>query len=322
LILNRKILAFLPESIGGRLTMTSLFNGFKRLGFDLKILDKLQSGVFEQVKLLDMSEYDFMISYDFVAVEFKTELGLDIKTVNYFSDVIESKTSGSYWQKYYEKLSDSSNFVFYWDKKLCQRSGENIANLYYLPHAVDVDIYKNTNAEPEYDVMFAGRLTYNDRVERFLKIVKALPDVKFALFCFEKHLKEACLGLSEAESSLLHGMYKGFIDTEEKMADAINKSKIVLNFTSQGESSLNYRLFQVLACEKFLLTDYRDELGELFTIGEDVTYYENDAQLIEKITDYLANPGGYNFMLKNARKKVESKYTTEHAAQFILDKIY
>ena len=33
---------------------------------------------------------------------------------------------------------------------------------------------------------------------------------------------------------------------------------------SQGVSSLNYRTFQVMACEKLLLCDYREEIDSLF----------------------------------------------------------
>ncbi len=315
----KKILAILPESIGGRLTMTSLFRGFEKCGYKLTIVDKLDSSAKKQVSTLNIEDYDFLISYDFVAIEFKTDLDLKIKTVNYFSDVIESDCSGKYWQKYYAQLQDKDNYIFYWDKSLTQKANKSIANIHYLPHCVDIETYKNLNLKNEYDVMFAGRLTYGTRVERFLKLVKALPNVKFALYCFEKHLDNVCEQLNETDSTLLHSVYKGFIDTEEKMSEAINKSKIVLNFTSQGESSLNYRLFQVLACEKLLLTDYRQELGELFTIDEDVIFYKNDKDIIEKIKDYLINSDKYKKIIQNGRKIIEVKYSCSIASRKILD---
>lgn len=314
----KKILAILPESIGGRLTMTSLFKGFEKCGFELTIIDKLDSKAKESVKSLDINDYEFLLSYDFVAIEFKTDLGLKLRTVNYFSDVIESDCSGKYWKKYYDKLLDRDNLVFYWDKNLSEKAGKNIANLHYLPHCVNVEIYKNKNIATEYDVMFAGRLTYGTRVDRFLGLLKSLPSVKFALYCFPKHLESVCEKLPEDDAELLHSAYKGFIDTEAKMSDAINTSKVVINFTSQGESSLNYRLFQVLACEKLLLTDYRQELEELFIPNKDIIFYKDDIELVEKIKDYFKNPDSYKEIIQNGRKTVVEKYSCQIAATKIL----
>jgi len=317
--LKKKILAILPESIGGRLTMTSLFNGFEQCGYDCEIIDMLKDNE-EKNKEINAEKYDFLVSYDFVGIKFKTDYNLDIKTINYFSDVIESDCSGTYWKDYYDKLQDESNFVFYWDNVLTKKAikEKKFLNISYLPHSVDIDVYQNTHLPPKYDVMFAGRLTYGIRCERFLKIIKALPDVKFALFCFEKHLNQVCEQISQEDASLLKSIYKGFIDTEEKISVAINKTKIVINFTSQGESSLNYRIFQALACEKLLLTDFKSELRSLFTIGEDVIYYNNDEELIEQIKDYLKDPEKYENIIKNGRKTVELKY----ASNIMVEKIF
>ena len=314
--MKKKILALLPESIGGRLTIASLFKGFEQCGFELKIIDVLKDAE-DVIISLNMNDYEFLVSYDFVGVKFKTDFGLEIKTINYFSDVIESDCSGKYWQKYYEKLKDRDNLVFYWDKMLTKKA-KNMANIHYLPHAVDIKTYKNLHMKSEYDVMFAGRLTYGIRTERFLNLIKALPNVKFALYCFPNHLDAVCEKLSASDSEILQSIYKGFIDTEEKMSVAINKSKIVINYTSQGVGSLNYRLFQVLACEKLLLTDYRSELNELFKIGYDIIYYENDFHLAEKINDYLQNPEQYEEIIQIGRKTIEEKFSSEVAVKQIL----
>lgn len=314
--MKKRILALLPESIGGRLTMTSLFKGFERCGFELTLLDVLGDAA-NKIKEIKLEEYDFLVSYDFVGIKFKIDYNLNIKTINYFSDVIESDCSGKYWMDYHGELAKPDNYIFYWDEKLTKEA-KNIANIVYLPHAVDIDTYRNLDLPSEYDVMFAGRLTYGIRLDRFLNLVKALPEVKFALYCFPKHLEQVCEKISEEDKYLLKSIYKGFIDTEEKMTKAINKSKIVINYTSQGESSLNYRLFQVLACERFLLTDYRSELESLFKIGKDIVYYENDNDLVIKIQDYMKNPEKYIEIIKKGRKTVEEKYSSTQAVKKIL----
>lgn len=319
--MKKKILALLPESIGGRLTITSLFKGLEQCGMELTWIDKLDAKTIDSIKELEMDEYSFIVSYDFAAIELKKQLGLNIKTVNYFSDVIESNFSGANWNDCYKELEDKDNYVFYWDKELTEQVDETIANIHYLPHAVDTDTYKNLNIEPEYDVMFAGRLIHEKRTERFLNILKALPSVKFAFYCFPKHLEEACNALTKEDAELLKSIYKGFIDSEEKMCQEINKSKVVINFTAQGKSSLNYRTFQVLACERLLLTDYRTELDELFTVGKDIITYKDDSDLIEKIKYYLSDAEQYKDLTLKGRKAIEKFYSAKIAAQKIIDTI-
>lgn len=71
-------------------------------------------------------------------------------------------------------------------------------------------------------------------------------------------------------------------------------SKIVLNITRShfygAETGINLRIFEALAAGCFLLTDYCEELEELFVIGEEIEVFRSGRELMEKVEFYLANP--------------------------------
>lgn len=295
--MNLKILGILPHSIGGRLTIASIFDGFIQNGHEVSIVDVLKND------MLPEGQFDFIVGYDFSGIKYNIENNLGLKTINYFSDVIETPASGRGWDIYADELYKNTNYNFYWDRALCKKS--YYSNLFYMPHFVNTDIYKNLNLEKEFDVMFAGRLDTDYRLNSFMQLLRALPDVKFAWYAIDKHYKDA---ISRVEDKyLIENCYKGFIDNEEDMNLAINKSKIVVNFNSQGESSLNYRTIQTLACETLLLSDEREEL-DLFD-GLIPTYTTID-NLIETIKYYLAHDYSsitnkcHEIILKNHSSKI------------------
>ncbi len=294
------ILGILPHSIGGRLTISSIFDGFVQNEHSVEIFDELKDSNF--LNFISNKCYDYIVGYDFSGLKLKVDNNLDIPSINYFSDVIESKASGvqDEWSKYLPYLSEQSNYTFYWDRVLAEKS--EIKNLYYMPHFVNTDIYKPLKLEKEYDIMFAGRLDTDYRLNFFLELMQNFPNLKFAWFAIEKHYKDALLRTEEKE--LLAKVYKGFIDNEEEMALQLNKAKIVFNMNSQGESSLNYRTVQSVACKTLVVSDFREELN---IYRGDLPFYINMGDLVEKINYYLQNEKAYEYTV-NKCYEIASKY--------------
>ena len=127
---ENKILGILPASIGGRLTISSIFDGFKQNGYTVDIFDELSTENFNEYT---KTNYKFIVGYGFSPVILSQKYDLHLTSINYFSDVIESKTSGAgeLWEKYLSKLNEPNNYNFYWDRELSILS--NINNLYYMP---------------------------------------------------------------------------------------------------------------------------------------------------------------------------------------------
>jgi len=309
--LKKKILALLPISIGGRLTTNSLINGFRQNGCEVVVFDEL----FDKIsKELLCSKYDFIAGYDFSPIAFKDEHKLDIPAICYFSDDIRSKTSGPDWEMYLPKLEEGNNYTFYWDKELT--ACETFKNIHYLPHFVDFDIYKDNGIQPEFDVMFAGRLDTDFRLSFFEELLLKLPELKIAWYAIEKHYEDARKRAQFPE--IIDLAYHGFIDNEEDMACAINNSKILFNMNSQGISSLNYRTFQAVACKRLIISDYREELA-LFE-GY-MPFYEDFSDLVFKIESYIADSSAYKKVTENCWKIAKQSHNSKDCVRYILSTV-
>ena len=74
------------------------------------------------------------------------------------------------------------------------------------------------------------------------------------------------------------------------MPKVFHASRINLNITMRPiESGLSLRVWDVLGCGGFLMTNYQAELPEYFEIGKDLEAYESLPELSEKIRYYLSH---------------------------------
>lgn len=82
----------------------------------------------------------------------------------------------------------------------------------------------------------------------------------------------------------------------EDMVNAINSFKI--HFNRNMANDINYRTFETLGCKTFLLTNYTENLENLFNIDKHLIVYSSKEDLLEKIKYYLNN--------ENKRKEIEN----------------
>ena len=123
--MKKRILAILPISIGGRLTTSSIIDGYRQNGCDVTVFDELFGNNFDEVL---KNSYDQILGYDFSGLKIKIDNNLKIPSVNYFSDDIRTSASGPEWEKYLPYLENEDNYTFYWDKVLT--SYENFNNIH------------------------------------------------------------------------------------------------------------------------------------------------------------------------------------------------
>ena len=306
--MKKKILAILPISIGGRLTTSSIIDGYVQNGCEVSVFDELKKQ--SLIKLLK-KDFDQIVGYDFSPLKIKIDNNLNIPCVCYFSDDIRSKTSGPEWEKYLPYLERDDVYTFYWDRVLT--SYEKFKNLHYLPHFVNFDIYKDLGSEPQFDIMFAGRLDTDYRLSFFEELVTKLPDLKIAWHAIEKHYLDAKKRAKIPE--IIDLCYQGFIDNEFDMAKAINNCKIVFNMNSQGISSLNYRTFQTVACKRLHISDYREEL-DLFE--GNMPFYEDFSELLFKIESYLEDKNAYNMVVESCYKIAKQSHNSKDCVRYML----
>ena len=81
---------------------------------------------------------------------------------------------------------------------------------------------------------------------------------------------------------------KGSANTLTEMPKIFHASKINLNMTMRPiETGLSLRIWDVLGCGGFLISNYQAEIPEYFEIGKDLEVYESTDDLINKIDYYL-----------------------------------
>lgn len=107
---------------------------------------------------------------------------------------------------------------------------------------------------------------------------------------------------------LIHN--RGFAKTNTEMPIIFNQSKINLNLTAKSiRSGLSLRIFDVLGCEGFLITNYQAELPEHFNIGEDLEAYTSLDDLIGKCEYYLSHDKERSEIAHNGFEKVKKYHT-------------
>lgn len=104
----------------------------------------------------------------------------------------------------------------------------------------------------------------------------------------------------------------------EQLYQLLFSSKIVLNITRShfygAETGINLRIFEALAAGAFLLTDYCDELAELFVVGEEIEVFRSSAELAGKVDYYLANPEKRLEIARRGHQKFLERYTWDAIA--------
>ncbi len=308
----KNVLVILPKSIGGRLTVSSIKDGFKLNGFNTIIFDELKD---DKENFLN-SEYEFIIGYDFSPVKFKIDNFRTEKTIAYFSDVIYSPASESYYKEYYKYLKNPDIFTFYWDRELTKK--EKNPQIKYMPHFVNCEIYKDFKPATS-DVSFMGRFDTDLRLNIWLELNKKLPEYKFKWYAIKRHYDDALSRCkTEEEKNIIEKTYSGFIDNEIDMAQKINDTKIVYNVNAQGLSSLNYRTFQVLACKRLIISDFR---GELDLFNNILPIYKDVDDLAEKIKYYLNNKNEYDSIVLKCQKIILKNHNSKDSAYRMINAV-
>lgn len=107
---------------------------------------------------------------------------------------------------------------------------------------------------------------------------------------------------------LIHN--RGFAKTNTEMPIIFHQSKINLNLTAKSiRSGLSLRIFDVLGCEGFLITNYQEELPEHFNIGEDLEAYTSLDDLMGKCEYYLSHDKDRQEIAHNGFEKVKKYHT-------------
>lgn len=112
----------------------------------------------------------------------------------------------------------------------------------------------------------------------------------------------------------------GFAKSLTEMPIIFHESAINLNITSKPiRSGIPFRLFDILSCGGFALTNYQTELAENFTIGEDFDVYTDLNELNEKVRFYKEHDAMRREIAQNGYETLFKYHTFTIRMQQILD---
>jgi len=91
----------------------------------------------------------------------------------------------------------------------------------------------------------------------------------------------------------------------DEMVDAINSYRI--HFNRNIANDINYRTFETVGMKTLMLTNYTENLENLFDIGKHLVTYDSQQDLLDKVNYYIKNEderkvieeAGYNHVIKH-----------------------
>ena len=154
---------------------------------------------------------------------------------------------------------------------------------YYQPLAFDPRVLEKIgNKERIYPITFVGGISAaHGKAKEILEKVAELVPVEFWGYGVE----------SLPENSPIRQRHHGEtwgID----MFSVLSQSQITINrhIDVAENYANNMRLFEATGCGALLITDYKDNLNELFEIGKEVAAYRSPEECAALINYYMANP--------------------------------
>lgn len=110
-------------------------------------------------------------------------------------------------------------------------------------------------------------------------------------------------------SMIPHIHNRGFAKTMTEMPIIFHESKINLNTTSKAiRTGIPLRIFDIMGCGGFVMTNYQAELPELFDIGTELVSYGSMDELIELTNYYLNHDSERKEIAHNGFEKVKTEY--------------
>lgn len=125
------------------------------------------------------------------------------------------------------------------------------------------------------------------------------------------HTEDSNLQSSKCDEKL----YQAFnppVDYYYQAPYVYKNSKINLNITLRSiGSGIPLRVFDIMGCAGFLLTNYQADILELFEPDKDFVYYKDYEDLLAKVEYYLSHDGEREAIAQNGYEKVKKYHTYE-----------
>lgn len=125
---------------------------------------------------------------------------------------------------------------------------------------------------------------------------------------------------TRSSTETLHGVnIRGGVKTLTEMPFVFADSRINLNITMRPiQTGLSLRVYDIMGCGGFLLTNYQAELPEYFEIGTDLEAYGSMEELLDKAAYYLQHDTERLAIARNGYEKVKQHHTYDQRIETMI----
>lgn len=115
----------------------------------------------------------------------------------------------------------------------------------------------------------------------------------------------------------------GYADYEKELPLIYHYSRINLNITSKTISSgVPQRVFDILACRGFCLTNYQEEIAEYFEEGKHLVMFRSEEELLDKAGYYLEHDNERRQIAENGYMRVMESFELRSSIGRMLEYLY
>lgn len=120
-------------------------------------------------------------------------------------------------------------------------------------------------------------------------------------------------------SAMPHIHNMGLANSLTEMPLIFNRSRININTTSKAiRTGLPLRIFDILSCGGFCLSNYQEEIAELFTPGEEIVMYSSSEEMCDLVRYYLDHDDKRQEIAEAGFERLSRDYTYEKVMQELL----
>lgn len=113
------------------------------------------------------------------------------------------------------------------------------------------------------------------------------------------------------------------VDQQNEAYKVFYSSKININITMRSiESGVPMRIFDIMSVGGFVLSNYQEEISELFEEGKEIVTFKTPEELLEKADYYLSHDKERQQIGINGYKKIKKCYTYEQQIRKIVSILY
>ncbi|OQY76004.1 MAG: hypothetical protein B6D44_00375 [Ignavibacteriales bacterium UTCHB2] len=228
-------------------------------------------------------------------------LSSSMKLLAYCNDDPFSDYYPSYFWRHYKKSLPHFHHIFsYRPKNIIDLEKLGYKHISLLRDFFSTDylfpLNELNNREYLYDVVFIGHFENDDRDLKLLSLLRK--GIKVKIFGPEWHRSKYFNELIKFQSEIIPVR-------DELYNKALNQSKIALVFFSKiNNDTYTKRCFEIPATKTFMLSEYTDELATMFEENEEIVFFKQENELIQKIRYYLEHEAERNKIAEAGYKRL------------------